>query len=163
MERKFEIKSLPKSMAERTLWARQEFIKNPKNSQIDDECLIWCVNEEDNLWYSILGNYSGSSPEEKRLKEYERQKKYEEKEKTAIEIGENYYKNFLYQSEIRKKIFERDSWTCQLCGKIGDSKFHIHHVLKKIEGGEDFLDNLITCCPSCHKKADSSKYNPNWK
>lgn len=41
-----------------------------------------------------------------------------------------------YWSEVRKRILERDNFTCQKCGKkIG--KFEVHHIQKKRLGGED--------------------------
>lgn len=157
------INSLPKSMGERALWSRNEFIKNPKNSQTDDNILIWCFNKKDNLWYSILGNYSSSSPEEKRIKEYEREKKFTEYQKSAEQMAKEYYEGVLYYSGIRQKVLERDKYTCQICGSVSDTKLHIHHILKRVEGGTDHLDNLLTVCVGCHKKADTKLYNPNWK
>ena len=79
------IKNLPKPMFERALWARNEFINNPKNSEIDEESLIWCFNEEDNLWYSILGNYSSLSPENKRLKQEARDTEYSNRMATGVQ------------------------------------------------------------------------------
>ena len=143
-------------MFERALWARKEFIKNAKNSQYDDDALIWCFNKKDGLWYSLLGNYSHSSPLEKR-------KYKEEYEKKIEDASRQHYELIYYQGKIRLQILERDKYTCQLCGKKGDSKLHIHHILKRLQGGEDFPDNLITVCPNCHKLADNKLYNPNWK
>jgi len=158
-----EIKSLPKSMAEKALWARKEFQKNPSKSQVDDECLVWCFNKLDKLWYSIAGNYSQFSPEEKRLKEYNRQKEYEEKEQTAKEMAIEYYNRVLYQSNIRQMVYDRDDNICQICHKKGDSKLHIHHILKRRHNGTDHLDNLITVCPRCHIQADNKLYDPIWR
>ena len=147
---------IPKVMYERALWSRNSFISNPKKSQIDDECLIWCFCSEDNLWYSINGNYSSKSPNEKR--------RYEEEWHKSVENGAyQYYKSILYQSKIRKEVLIRDNYTCQICSKHADSKLHIHHILKIKEDGNDCIDNLITLCPTCHKKADSkANYNPEW-
>ena len=150
-------------MAERALWARNAFIENSQESQVDDNCLIWCFNQADNLWYSIAGNYSQYSPVQKRIKESEKQIEYENRLKTAYEIANDYYQQILYQSEIRRKVIERDEDVCQKCKKHSDTKFHVHHIHKRIAGGTDHLDNLILLCPSCHKKADTSEYNPLWK
>lgn len=160
---KVSFSNLPKSMAERALWARNAFIQNPQESEVDDDTLVWCFNKEDNLWYSIVGNYSQYSPTQKRLKEAQRQIEYENRLKNAEELAMDYYQQVLYQSEIRKLVLERDNFTCQKCQKTADTKFHIHHVLKRIETGSDHLDNLVTVCPSCHRKADTSEYNPKWK
>ena len=163
MDTNTDIKSLPQSMAERAIWARNEFIKNPKNSQIDDGVLIWCYNKKDKLWYSILGNYSSSSPEEKRMKELQREERMQAYQKSGEQIAEEHYELVLYQSGIRQKVLERDKYTCQLCGAVSDTKLHIHHILKRDTGGTDHLDNLITVCVHCHKPADTKLYNPPWK
>lgn len=150
-------------MAERALWARNEFIKNPANSQVDDDTLVWCFNSEDQLWYSIAGNYSQYSPEDKRIKEANKNIEYENRMQTSEEMAEQYYQSILYQSKIREIVFKRDKNRCQICGKKGNSKFHIHHILKRRHGGGDFIDNLLTVCPGCHKDADIKNYNPNWE
>jgi len=77
-------------------------------------------------------------------------------------MAKEYYSMVLYQSKIRKKVLERDNYTCQICGKKGDSKLHIHHICKRKNDGSDCLDNLITVCPSCHPRADRTEYNPRW-
>lgn len=157
------LKDLPLCMAERAIWARKEFIKNPTKSQIDDDFLVWCFNEEDKKWYSIGGNYSWSSPQEKRQKEYEREQHYFELSEKFEEERIRQESELIYWSDIRKKILKRDKNICQICGKTGKTKLHIHHILKRKNGGEDFFDNLITVCPSCHPVADKTLYNPEWK
>lgn len=154
---------MPDSMAERVLKARELFIKNPKESQVDDDMLVWCYCEDTGLWYSIAGNYSASSPNKKR--EIER-KREETSDKWRLKMEKEamkQYKERVYYSEIRRDVLERDYHTCQICKKMGNSSFHVHHILKRRHGGEDYLDNLITVCPSCHKQADTKLYNPNWK
>lgn len=147
---------LPKIMHERAIWARKEFIKNPKKSQTDEDALVWCFCKEDNLWYSIDGNYSRKSPEEKRT--------YQEDWQKSVEVAsKDYYNQVYYYSKIRQQVLDRDEYTCQRCGKISTSSFHIHHILKRKEGGSDCLDNLITVCPPCHKIVDTKEYNPSWQ
>jgi hypothetical protein len=155
--------NLPKSMAERALWARNEFIQNPKNSQTDNDNLIWCYKIDDNLWYSINGNYSHSSPKEKFLKEIEREKRTQELNDKYEEERIKKEKEIEYWSNIRQKILERDNYTCQICFQNANTKLHIHHILKKRQKGEDYYDNLITVCPPCHSQADRKLYNPKWK
>ena len=162
MWKEVPLDKLPKSMAERALWAREEFIKNPQNSQIDDETLVWCKSP-DGLWYSIAGNYSADSPEQKRVKKDEREKEYKNRMASAEEMAEEQYKNIVYQSKIRLQVLERDKYTCQICGDEANTKLHVHHILKRIEGGTDHFDNLLTVCPKCHRKIDTKLYNPNWK
>jgi 5-methylcytosine-specific restriction endonuclease McrA len=72
----------------------------------------------------------------------------------------------LYPEEIRQKVFERDDYTCQVCGRdrakaeaAGDTRFYleIHHkvavadeleALPKAERNK--IDNLITLCHADH-------------
>jgi len=54
---------------------------------------------------------------------------------------------------IRKKVFERDNYTCRYCGRqypvselVGD------HIIPIAAGGSEFdLDNVQTLCVCCHK------------
>ena len=96
--------------------------------------------------------------DEKRIKQAEKKARYEEREEKAQE----YYEKVIYYSKIRKQVLKRDKETCQICKKKKKTKLHIHHIIKKTEGRNDCLDNLITCCPSCHKLADGKLYNPEW-
>jgi 5-methylcytosine-specific restriction endonuclease McrA len=150
-------------MAERAIKARELFIKNPKKSQIDKDLLVWSFCEEDSVWYSILGNYSSMSPAEKDKKEQEREEKQKRSQLDEIQKANDYYEKVLFYSKIRQKVLERDGWSCQKCGKNADTKFHIHHILKKRKGGSDCLDNLITVCPKCHHQVDSDNYDPEWQ
>lgn len=55
--------------------------------------------------------------------------------------------------EWRRKVFERDDYTCQECGEKG-GKIHAHHIepwseepSKRLE-----IDNGITLCIECHSE-----------
>lgn len=53
----------------------------------------------------------------------------------------------------RKSVFERDNYTCKLCGKRG-GKLNAHHIERYrncIERRTD-ISNGITLCDACHKK-----------
>ena len=52
--------------------------------------------------------------------------------------------------DVRYFVFDRDSYTCQVCGKSKDKILHTHHILYKSLGGTDRADNLITVCTECH-------------
>jgi 5-methylcytosine-specific restriction endonuclease McrA len=45
--------------------------------------------------------------------------------------------------ELKKEVFKRDGWRCQICGTEDD--LTVHHLK---EG--DVLENLITVCKQCH-------------
>jgi len=60
-------------------------------------------------------------------------------------------KNHLYR-QWRKKIIERDSYTCQFCNDK-NSKLEVHHILG-VSTNKDLVcedTNGITLCKSCHK------------
>jgi hypothetical protein len=72
----------------------------------------------------------------------------------------------LYPEDLRQKVFERDDYTCQICGKdrskaeaAGDSRFYleVHHKvaiaddLAELSPGErNDIENLITLCHRDH-------------
>lgn len=52
--------------------------------------------------------------------------------------------------DVRYFVFDRDNYTCQVCGKSKDKILHTHHIRYKSLGGTDRADNLITVCAECH-------------
>lgn len=54
----------------------------------------------------------------------------------------------------RKAVFERDHFTCQMCGRYG-CKLNAHHIrpFSKYPEYRLDIDNGITLCKDCHKKA----------
>lgn len=52
--------------------------------------------------------------------------------------------------DVRYFVFDRDNYTCQVCGKSKDKILHTHHIVYKSLGGTDRADNLITVCTECH-------------
>ena len=60
---------------------------------------------------------------------------------------------------LRKKVFERDKFTCQKCGleDLSGNKLEAHHISPIYLSGKDEFDNLITLCFDCHH------YTPNKK
>lgn len=69
----------------------------------------------------------------------------------------------------RKLVLERDGYRCRTCGASGDEiLLHVHHIRPFREYGyvpgenENYrianqLDNLVTLCPSCHRRAESGQ------
>ncbi|HXI03412.1 MAG TPA: HNH endonuclease [Candidatus Saccharimonadales bacterium] len=49
-------------------------------------------------------------------------------------------------------ILERDGWRCMVpwCRSMGTGRLHVHHLIRRSEGGTDAPWNLITLCAACH-------------
>ncbi len=62
--------------------------------------------------------------------------------------------------EIRSRVRRRDSFTCQMCGAVEtDRPHHVHHKIpfRNFQNPEEAhrLENLVTLCPSCHRRAET--------
>lgn len=59
----------------------------------------------------------------------------------------------------RKRVYERDDYTCQNCGakggKDGDTELHAHHGVPLSKGGTNKMSNLTTYCKDCHNAIHS--------
>lgn len=62
-------------------------------------------------------------------------------------------------NEVRKRILERDKYTCKLCGEK-DSKLQVHHkyYLKDIKAWQYSDDCYETLCYLCHSNISTDKY-----
>ena len=59
--------------------------------------------------------------------------------------------------KISKKVFARDNYTCQYCGKVG-GKLEVDHIMPFSRGGSDDINNLVTACRKCNRqKHDKTK------
>jgi DEAD/DEAH box helicase domain-containing protein len=75
--------------------------------------------------------------------------------------------------QIRERVRARDGYKCQMCGRpetalsgTGNRQHDVHHKIPfrmfRDENGQilreraNQLDNLVTLCPECHKKAESA-------
>ncbi|WP_311170977.1 HNH endonuclease [Halobellus ordinarius] len=65
----------------------------------------------------------------------------------------------------RKRVYERDNYTCQNCGtqggRRGDSELHAHHVRPRSAGGSHDERNLVTLCRDCHNRQHSHDITRN--
>lgn len=60
--------------------------------------------------------------------------------------------------EWRRNVFERDAFTCQICGQVG-GKLNAHHIAPYAEnvGLRYDVDNGITLCEKCHKEVHRAR------
>ena len=65
-------------------------------------------------------------------------------------------------ADWRKTVFERDSYTCVICGKVG-GKLNAHHIkpFAKYKNDRHRVSNGVTLCEQCHKKVHNDK-DPKW-
>ncbi len=62
---------------------------------------------------------------------------------------------------LRNLVRQRDHYTCQVCGQVENGQaHHVHHKVpfRSFTSPEQAnrLENLITLCPACHQKAETS-------
>jgi len=78
-----------------------------------------------------------------------------------------YERRVMYSSiewqTIRKQVYKRDRYTCQICGiRFRDHKgngMNAHHIIPYRINKDNSLENLITLCNSCHRKEEVKYYN----
>lgn len=51
--------------------------------------------------------------------------------------------------DTRNLVLDRDHNKCQICNSRNN--LHIHHIVKRRNGGDHNPDNLVTLCASCHR------------
>lgn len=55
--------------------------------------------------------------------------------------------------DTRYEVLKRDGNECYIC--TNESNLHIHHIVKRRNGGDHSKDNLITLCASCHRHIET--------
>ena len=66
----------------------------------------------------------------------------------------NYWELSDIPSTTRKTVLQRDNYECQICTK--STNLHIHHIIKRVNGGNHDPNNLITLCDSCHRYIETA-------
>ena len=60
------------------------------------------------------------------------------------------YKDYISWKELRRKVLERDNYTCVICGKPAEE---VDHIAPVSMGGAMFdMNNLQSLCKQCHKE-----------
>lgn len=64
----------------------------------------------------------------------------------------------------RKRVYRRDNYTCQNCGRKGGPKggaeLHAHHGVPLSKGGTNKMENLTTYCKECHNAIHNDSMAP---
>ena len=61
---------------------------------------------------------------------------------------------------IRRRIVERDSYQCRICGKDGvEAKLNVHHI--DYDRDHNIDNNLVTLCSKCHQLVHLEGYKPD--
>lgn len=63
----------------------------------------------------------------------------------------------LMTKELRRRIMERDHYTCQICGKhvLDEVGLQIDHIIPIAKGGKTVPSNLRVLCSKCNgRKGD---------
>lgn len=64
--------------------------------------------------------------------------------------------------KLRFDVFERDSFTCQYCGRRPpEVVLEIDHVIALANGGTDDKENLLTACVPCNRGKGTSEISSN--
>jgi hypothetical protein len=59
--------------------------------------------------------------------------------------------NTMVNKSMRFKVFSRDGFTCQYCGKTPpEAILEADHIMPRSKGGQDNIENLVTACRDCN-------------
>lgn len=54
-------------------------------------------------------------------------------------------------TKTRFEVFKRDRFTCAYCGRTPpEVLLHVDHIIPKVDGGPDDIENLVTACQDCN-------------
>jgi hypothetical protein len=81
------------------------------------------------------------------------------KEKMAMTDVGSRAPDYYEDAELRRKLFERDSWRCLYCGdSVNAETATLDHKIPRSKGGTNEPDNLATCCFICNSIKSGKSY-----
>ena len=57
------------------------------------------------------------------------------------------YRSTAHWKKLRLQVLRRDAYTCTYCGDVATE---VDHIVAKVKGGEDTLDNCTSACRRCN-------------
>lgn len=63
-------------------------------------------------------------------------------------------------AKLKRQAFERDGYKCVYCG---DTAKHLDHILARLKGGQDSLNNLVAACEHCNISKNCNDVEPWYK
>jgi 5-methylcytosine-specific restriction endonuclease McrA len=57
------------------------------------------------------------------------------------------YRATAHWKKLRLQVLRRDGYTCTYCGDVATE---VDHIVAKVKGGEDTLDNCTSACRRCN-------------
>lgn len=65
----------------------------------------------------------------------------------------DYWKIGDISEKTREEVLKRDKYECSICKR--KDALHLHHIVKRKNGGNHKAENLITLCASCHRHVET--------
>lgn len=74
---------------------------------------------------------------------------------SSVRLVSKTYRSTAQWKKLRLKVLRRDAYTCAYCGTHDANE--VDHIIPKVKGGEDSLENCVACCRRCNiQKKDKS-------
>lgn len=144
-----------------------------KRSRSEAVALQWVDNDERRAWQSDFAkeNLSGGTPAREKLIKVMQTDEYKSKQSIA-KMGSNnpmwdpnktdeerrrektHSRRFPGYKDFRLKVYERDNFTCKICGDSKGNNLVVHHIngFKWDVKNRMEVDNGVTLCTLCHNE-----------
>lgn len=65
----------------------------------------------------------------------------------SVRLVSKTYRSTTHWKKLRLKVLRRDAYTCAYCGDVADE---VDHIIPKVRGGEDSMENCVSACRKCN-------------
>ena len=148
----------------------------PRRTNSEAAVLRWVGNDERRAWQSNFAkeNLSGGTPAREKLIKIMQTDEYKSKSSMAKmgsnnpmwdpnktdeerEREKNHSRRLPGYKDFRRKVYERDNFTCKICGDDKGGNLVVHHIngFKWDVKNRLEVDNGVTLCTLCHKEFHS--------